>query len=186
MSELLGTEARALLGRHRVAHLATADRNGVPHVVPLCFALDGNTLYFVVDAKPKRRAGLRLQRMRNLLENPKVALVVDDYDEDWSRLSYVLVRGQAAVVDDAAEAGRALASLRAKYPQYRAMTLDPPEHPVVRITPERVHVWRASQAGHRAHQDAAARRGAMPAASLAHTPRPGTSAAAAAQPAGPA
>ena len=142
--ELLGREARELLGRHRVAHLATADRNGVPHVVPLCFALDGDTLYFVVDGKPKRRTGLALQRMRNLLENSKVALVVDDYAEDWSRLAYVLVRGHAAVVDDAAETDRALASLRAKYPQYRTMALDGPEHPVVRITPERVHVWRAS------------------------------------------
>ena len=144
MTEPLGHEARELLARHRVAHLATADRHGMPHVIPLCFALDGDTLYFVVDAKPKRRTGLGLQRMRNLLENSRVALVVDDYDEDWSTLAYVLVRGQAAVVDDAAETDRALASLRAKYPQYRAMALAGPEHPVVRITPERVHVWRAS------------------------------------------
>jgi PPOX class probable F420-dependent enzyme len=82
--------------------------------------------------------------MRNILANPEVALVVDDYDDDWSRLAYVLVRGRAAVVDDAAEAGRALAALRTKYPQYRTMALDGPEHPVVRITPERAHVWRAS------------------------------------------
>ncbi len=144
MSDTLGSEARDLLSRHRVAHLATADRAGVPHVVPLCFALDGETLYFVVDAKPKRRSGTALKRMRNLLENSAVALVVDDYDEDWSALAYVLVRGRAAVVTDAAEAGRALVSLRAKYPQYRAMSLDGPEHPVIRITPEHVHMWRAS------------------------------------------
>jgi len=140
----LDADARALLARHRVAHLATAGRDGAPHVVPLCFALDGDILYFVIDAKPKRRTGTGLQRMRNLLENPRVALVIDDYDEDWSRLAYVLVRGHAAVVDDAAETDRALTSLRAKYPQYRAMPLDGAEHPVVRITPERVHVWRAS------------------------------------------
>lgn len=140
----LDADARALLARHRVAHLATAGRDGAPHVVPLCFALDGDILYFVIDAKPKRRTGTGLQRMRNLLENPRVALVIDDYDEDWSRLAYVLVRGHAAVVDDAAETHRALTSLRAKYPQYRAMPLDGAEHPVVRITPERVHVWRAS------------------------------------------
>lgn len=144
MTTALGTDARALLERHRVAHLATADRTGVPHVVPLCFALDGETVVFVVDAKPKRRTGTALKRMRNLLENPSVALVVDDYDEDWSALAYVLVRGRAAIVTDAAEAGRALTSLRAKYPQYRAMSLDGPEHPVVRVTPEHVHVWRAS------------------------------------------
>ncbi len=144
MTEALGEDARALLGRHRVAHLATAGHDGAPHVVPLCFALDGDLLYFVIDAKPKRRTGLGLQRMRNLLENPRVALVVDDYDEDWSALAYVLVRGHAAVVDDVVETRRALASLRAKYPQYRRMPLDGAAHPVVRITPERVHVWRAS------------------------------------------
>jgi PPOX class probable F420-dependent enzyme len=144
VSDPLGADARAFLARHRVAHLATADPAGAPHVVPLCYALDGETLYFVVDAKPKRRSGVALKRMRNLLANPAVAFVVDDYDEDWSALAYVLVRGRAAVVTDAAEAGRALASLRAKYPQYRAMALDGPEHPLVRITPEHVHVWRAS------------------------------------------
>lgn len=133
-----------MLDRHRVARLATADRAGVPHVVPLCFALADEALYFVVDAKPKRRAGTALKRMRNLLENPAVAVVVDEYDEDWSALAYVLLRGRAAVVTDAAEARRALASLRAKYPQYRTMALDGPDHPVVRITPEHVHVWRAS------------------------------------------
>jgi PPOX class probable F420-dependent enzyme len=137
-------DARELLERHRVAHLATADRAGVPHVIPLCYALDGDTLYFVVDAKPKRRAGTALKRMQNLLANPQVALVVDDYGEDWSTLAYVLVRGRAAVVRDTAEAARALAALRIKYPQYRAMALDGPEHPVVRIAPEHVHVWHAS------------------------------------------
>jgi PPOX class probable F420-dependent enzyme len=144
MSVALGRDARDFLDRHRLAHLATADRAGVPHVVPLCYARDGDTLYFVIDAKPKRRTGTALKRMQNLLENPAVALVVDDYDENWAALAYVLVRGRAAVVTDAAEARRALGSLRAKYPQYRAMELDGPDHPVVRVTPEHVHVWRAS------------------------------------------
>ena len=142
--DALGPEARDVLDRHRVAHLATADRGGVPHVVPLCYARDGDMLYFVIDAKPKRRTGTALKRMRNLLENPAVALVVDDYDEDWTRLAYVLVHGRAAVVTDAAEARRALGALRAKYPQYRAMDLDGPEHPVVRVSVEHVHLWRAS------------------------------------------
>jgi len=143
-SPTLGVEARGLLQRHRVAHLATADRAGVPHVVPLCYALDGDTLVFVIDAKPKRQRGTALKRVRNLLENPAVALVVDDYDDDWSTLAYVLVRGRAAIVREAGETTRALAALRAKYPQYRTMTLDGPDHPVIRITPERVHLWRAS------------------------------------------
>jgi PPOX class probable F420-dependent enzyme len=141
----LGPEVRDFLTRHRVARLATADRTGVPHVVPLCYAFDGECLYFVVDAKPKRRGGGALKRMRNLAENPAVAVVVDDYDEDWSALAYVLVRGRAAVVADAAERARALERLRDKYPQYRAMALDGPAHPVVRIVPERAHLWRARE-----------------------------------------
>ena len=144
MTAALDRDARDALARHRVAHLATADAAGIPHVIPLCYVLDGDTLYFVVDAKPKRRSGTDLKRMRNILANPEVALVVDDYDDDWSRLAYVLVRGRATVVDDAAEAARARASLRTKYPQYRTMALDGPAHPVVRITPEHAHVWRAS------------------------------------------
>lgn len=139
-------DARAFLLAHRVARLATADADGVPHVVPLCYALDRNALYFVVDAKPKRRTGTALKRMRNLAANPEVALVVDDWSEDWSALAYLLVHGRAAVVDDPAERARALAALRARYPQYATMVLDGPAHPVVRITPTAVHLWRAAGA----------------------------------------
>jgi PPOX class probable F420-dependent enzyme len=137
-------EARAFLLRHRVGHLATADPTGVPHVIPLCYVLDADALYFVVDAKRKRRTGTALKRMRNIAANPAIALVVDDYDEDWTALAYVLVRGHAAIVADGAERARALALLRDKYPQYHAMALEGPAHPVVRITPEHVHLWRAS------------------------------------------
>jgi PPOX class probable F420-dependent enzyme len=140
---VLDRAARAFLARHRVAHLATSDAAGRPHVVPLCYALAGTRLYFVVDAKPKHPGGRALKRMRNIAENPAVAVVVDDYAEDWTRLAYVLVRGDAAIVADARERRRALAALRARYPQYRAMPLDGPDHPVVRITPERAHLWRA-------------------------------------------
>jgi PPOX class probable F420-dependent enzyme len=139
----LDARARAFLARHRVGRLATADRAGAPHVVPFCFALDGDALYFVIDAKPKRAQGTAVKRMRNIAENPAVAVVVDDYDEDWTRLGYLLVRGRAAVVTDAAERARALAALRARYPQYRAMALAGAAHPVVRITPEHAHLWTA-------------------------------------------
>ena len=140
----LGDDLRDILARHRVARLATADRSGRPHVVPLCFVLGrGDALYFVIDAKPKRATGMRLKRMRNIAENPAVALVVDDYDEDWGTLAYVLVHGSAAVVTDADEHREALTLLRAKYPQYRDMDLDGAAHPVVRITIDRVHRWSA-------------------------------------------
>ena len=141
----LSESARAFLDQRRVAHLATTDRDGAPHVVPLCFALDPSrdVLYFVIDAKPKRQTGVALKRMRNIAENARVAIVADEYAEDWSRLAYVLVHGNAAVVADAAERTGALALLRAKYPQYRAMDLDGTAHPVVRVAIRAAHHWRS-------------------------------------------
>ncbi len=139
---LLSADARAFAERHRVAHLATADAGGRPHVIPICYALL-EVFYFVVDEKPKRtRTGL--QRLRNIAVNPWVALIIDDYDDDWERLAYLLVRGSAALVTEAAEYARALAALRRRYPQYRAMPLARETHPLVRITPARCHLWRAA------------------------------------------
>lgn len=146
MPSVLDAAARACLARHRVARLATADADGVPHLVPLCYARVGDRLVFVVDAKPKRRTGRALKRMRNIAANPAVAFLVDDYADDWRRLAFLLVHGTAAVIDDARRRARALAALRARYPQYRAMDLDGPDHPVVAITPLRVHAWRADAA----------------------------------------
>ena len=134
--------ARELLEKARVAHLATADASARPHVIPLCYALDGESIVFVIDEKPKA-PGKTLKRLRNLAENPCVALVVDHWDEDWSRLEYVLVHGEATIVDDAAAQERALASLRDRYPQYRKMNLAPGRNAIVRIRIERVHHWRA-------------------------------------------
>jgi PPOX class probable F420-dependent enzyme len=141
-------EARAFLDAHRVGHLATTSADGDPHVVPVCYAVDDGAVYFVADEKPKRGPARALKRLRNLRENPRAALVVDDWSEDWTRLAWVLVRGAARIVAPSAHA-HALALLRARYPQYRSMALDDPvEHPVVAIAPERVTVWRAaSRAG---------------------------------------
>ncbi len=137
-------EARRFLEAHRVGHLATAGSGGAPHVVPVCYALDDHALYFVADAKPKRRPARDLLRLRNLRANPRAALVVDDWDEDWTRLAFVLVRGPAREIAGALEHAAALRLLRARYPQYAAMALDDPDaHPVVRIEPVRVVVWRA-------------------------------------------
>ncbi len=139
----LTADAAAFLDAAAVARLATADASGSPHVVPFCFARSGSTIYFVVDEKPKA-AGKVLKRLRNIAENPRVALVADRYDDDWTRLAYVIVRGRAEVVADADEVVRALALLREKYPQYRAMRLEPGRNPVVRIAVESAHFWRAS------------------------------------------
>ena len=121
----------------RVAHLATADANGRPHVVPVCFAYLNRHIYIAIDEKPKR--SLRLKRLRNIEENPRVALVLDRYDEDWSRLAWVLVQGTAAVLDRGPEHGRALTALREKYPQYLEMALE--GRPVISVTAERVSSW---------------------------------------------
>ena len=86
-------EVRHFLEAHRVGHLSTAGADGVPHVIPVCYAADAEAVYFVADEKPKRRPARELRRLRNLRENPRAALVVDDYDDDWTRLAYVLVRG---------------------------------------------------------------------------------------------
>jgi len=103
--------------------------------VPIVFVLEGNTLYSAVDAKPKRSRTLR--RVENARERPDVTVLVDRYDEDWERLWWVRVRGRARVLDDGAEAERALALLARKYGQYGQM---PPGLPVLAID---VYEWRA-------------------------------------------
>jgi len=138
-------DTRRFLEAHRVGHLATADAGGAPHVVPVCYALDDDGLYFVADLKPKRGPARALKRLANLRANPRAALVVDDYDDDWRRLAWVMVRGPARVVADAAAHAAALSLLRARYAPYRSMPLDDRDaHPIVRLEPARVVVWRAS------------------------------------------
>jgi PPOX class probable F420-dependent enzyme len=138
-------EARRFLDAHRHGHLATAGADGAPHVIPVCYALDDAGVYVVADEKPKRRPARELRRLANLRENPRAALVVDDYDEDWTRLAYVLVRGPVVLLADPAAHAGALALLRVRYPQYRAMALDDPtRNPVVRLAPARVSFWRAA------------------------------------------
>jgi len=139
---MLSDAERAFADCHRAARLATADSAGAPHVIPVCYARVGDNLYFVIDEKPKRtRTGLK--RLRNIAANPQVALVIDDYDEDWTRLAYLLVQGQAAIVADRDAYADALAALRARYPQYRSMPLALDTHPMVRVAPTRTHLWRA-------------------------------------------
>jgi PPOX class probable F420-dependent enzyme len=115
-------EARERFAAARVARLATADAEGRPHLVPVVFAVDGDTVYTVVDAKPKRTTALR--RLRNVAENPFVALLADHYDDsDWDALWWVRAEGRGRVLDPASdvEAGRAVEMLRVKHPQQRAV-----------------------------------------------------------------
>lgn len=128
-----------LLAAAPVGHLATVDSHGMPHVIPVCYVLDGQFLYSALDQKPKRAPVTRLRRVRNIQANPNVALVVDHYEADWSRLWYILVTGQAELLRDDAERSRAIGLLRQKYPQYQDMDID--QNPVIKIIPSKIIPW---------------------------------------------
>jgi PPOX class probable F420-dependent enzyme len=141
----LDAKARAFLDRQRVAHLATASADCAPHVVPICFARLDDRVYVAIDEKPKRGRPGQLRRMRNIAANPRVAIVADVYnDHDWSRLGFVLLSGQARILEGGDEHRRAVAALRAKYPQYASMALD--ERPVIAVDVERVTQWGTTSA----------------------------------------
>jgi PPOX class probable F420-dependent enzyme len=128
-----------LLATSPIGRLATADAAGAPHVIPVCYAFDGQVIYSVLDQKPKRASFARLRRVRNIQANPQVALVVDHYEEDWQRLWYILLTGRAEVLVEGDERVEAIKLLRQKYPQYRDMPID--SNPVIKITPGRVVCW---------------------------------------------
>ena len=82
----------AVVQAHRIGHLATADSPGAPHLVPICFVYDGHAIYSAIDHKPKRRTGYGMKRIRNIVENPRVAFLIHHYEEDWQQLYYVLIQ----------------------------------------------------------------------------------------------
>jgi PPOX class probable F420-dependent enzyme len=131
-----------ILKEARVARLATLDARSRPHIVPVCFAYDGKLFYTAVDRKPKRVPQNRLMRLQNIRAVPRVAVLIDQYDEDWTRLWYILIRGKAKLLPQRAQKEHtwAIRKLRAKYPQYAAGMLAD-DAPIVRITPERTVCW---------------------------------------------
>ena len=135
---MLSEPQARFLASCRVGHLATADARAQPHVVPVCFIVSDGTLYITIDQKPKGDAR-RLRRLRNIIENPAAAFVADRWDEDWTRLGWVMLRGAAEILADGAEHDRAQALLRARYPQYREMALA--GLPVIALRIERVTSW---------------------------------------------
>ena len=130
-------QARFLASR-RVGHLATADAQAIPHLVPVCFVIGDGALYITIDQKPKGDVRT-LKRLRNITENPVAAFVADRWDEDWTRLGWVMLRGPAQILADGAEHDRAQALLRSRYPQYHEMELS--VLPVISIRIERVTSW---------------------------------------------
>jgi PPOX class probable F420-dependent enzyme len=135
---MLSERQRRFLASRRVAHLATADARGAPHVVPVCFALSESTLYITIDQKPKGDPRA-LKRLRNIAENPAAAFVADRWDEDWGRLGWVMLRGSAEILFEGDEHDRAQDLLRVRYRQYRDMQLA--ELPVIALRVERVTSW---------------------------------------------
>jgi PPOX class probable F420-dependent enzyme len=138
MAAMLTNAQYRFLETGRVGRLATTDAVGQPHLVPVCYAIEGETAYITVDEKPKR-TDIPLKRLRNIMENPAVALTVDRWDEDWSRLAWVMLRGRAEILDAGEEHDRAQDLLRGRYPQYRSM--DIAGLPVIAIRIGRVLAW---------------------------------------------
>ncbi|GAA1456056.1 TIGR03668 family PPOX class F420-dependent oxidoreductase [Williamsia maris] len=128
--------ARQRFAQAPVARLATVSDEGLPHLVPVVFAVDGDVVYTAVDGKPK--SGAPLRRLRNIADNPNVSLLVDHYDDDWNALWWVRVDGSAQIHPDGPVAEHAYGSLRAKYPQYETVPLD---GPVIAVTVRQRRWW---------------------------------------------
>lgn len=137
MPSLPQDEARSRLAAARIARLATVRTDGRPHVVPVVFAVDGNTIHLIADPKPKD--SLDLLRHRNIAANPAVSLLVDEYHEPWSGIWWVRVDGTARVVEEGAERERTIDLLRAKYADYEEWTT--PFGAATIITAERWRSW---------------------------------------------
>jgi len=137
-TRMLKPHETAFLDAHRVARLATADKHGAPHLVPVCFVRIETRVCITIDQKPK--LGANLKRLRNIAENPSVALTVDYYDDaDWSRLGWLMVRGQAVILNGGSEHDAAQERLCSKYPQLRSMQLA--ALPVIAIQMQKVTSW---------------------------------------------
>ena len=136
---IIPTEERAFIKDRPVGRLGTADGAGYPHVVPVCFAIGGNTVFIPIDEKPKRGDPRDLKRLRNILENERVCLMIDRYAEDWSDLGWVMLRGRARVERVAAELHTAIELLRARYHQYREMALE--QRPMIVIDVDLCTSW---------------------------------------------
>ena len=122
--------------------MATADAEDTPHIVPVCYAFDGENIYTALDRKSKRLPARRLRRVLNILANPRISLIFDDYSEDWSELGYVLVHGTAELLEAGRDRDCAEALLREKYPQY--VDLLDAGSSVIKVVPGRVTSWSAS------------------------------------------
>ena len=135
------TEAEiGFVQKQRAGRLATADEHGSPTLIPICYAFDGTRFYTALDEKPKRVAGTSLRRVHNIEARHEAALLIDQYDDDWSQLGYVLIHAHAELIaPEHPLHAPALVLLRERYVQYRTMALE--RYPVIVLTPQRVTSW---------------------------------------------
>ena len=136
---LLTTEERQFIDSNRVGRLATADRNGEPHAIPICFVVIDDSLYVTIDRKPKDADVNQLKRLRNIAENQAAAVIVDRYDDDWTVLGWVMLRGRAEIIGTGDEHEMAQSALADRYPQYRNMEIS--DLPVIALRIGRVTSW---------------------------------------------
>lgn len=135
------SKLRNFIETGRVARMATADKHGVPLIVPMCYVFYENYIYTPIDKKPKRSQTRDLKRVKNILENPNVSLVVDDYYEEWSKLRHVIIHGKADLIDYGEEYRKSLELLCEKYHQYKEMNLLQLNLPVIKITVSKIISW---------------------------------------------
>jgi PPOX class probable F420-dependent enzyme len=141
--KILTTEQQKYLDSARVARLATSDRKGAISLVPIVYATEQESIFFVVDRKAKR-AGKTLKRLRNISENPQVTLLVDNFSEDWGELSYLMIHCRARVLTSLSEQKQAAEALKKKYAQYRGGGYFPQnlkEAVIVKLQPKRAIFW---------------------------------------------
>ncbi len=138
-----GAWEEQFMERQRVARLATVNASGRPYIVPIVFALEGKKIFTAIDAKPKRASPHRLQRVRNIQGNPQVAVLFDEYSEDWGRLAWVRIDGVATFVESGSDRETGVKLLSARYPQYTNLPLA--GWPVIIVTIQRVIGWRATE-----------------------------------------
>jgi len=137
--QLSEDDARQRFGAAPAARLATVSAEGQPHIVPISFAVDRDVIYTAVDSKPKSTP--RLRRLSNIRANPRVAVLADHYDEDWSALWWVRADGMATILDGPAEMTAPVEMLSGRYPQYQD---NPPAGPVIAIRVARWIGWSAT------------------------------------------
>ena len=138
---LLSKREVTFIQTQKIARMATIAKSGKPLVLPICYAYDGNYIYTPIDKKPKRVRPMELNRIKNIVNNPNVSVVIDRYYEDWTRIAYIIIHGTAVVLDGGKEYRESLRILSEKYLQYRHMKLSQLGLPVIKIIPNRFISW---------------------------------------------